>query len=47
MVNKHRINLTLVYFLAFTIVSSVLAFHIIVKAYDSFDNTELTYAVNQ
>ncbi len=32
----HRINLTLVYFLVFTVVSSALAFHIVVKAYDSF-----------
>ncbi len=32
----HRINKTLVYFLIFTIISSALAYHIVVKAYDSF-----------
>ncbi len=30
----HRINLTLVYFLIFTAVSSGLAYYIVVKAYD-------------
>ena len=36
-IDMHRINKTLVYFLIFTIISSGLAFHIVVKAYDSFD----------
>ncbi len=31
----HRINKTLVYFLMFTIVTSAMAYHIVVKAYDS------------
>jgi len=43
----HRINKTLVYFLIFTVVSSAVAYHIVVKAYDSFDNNELTYSIDQ
>jgi len=38
----HRINMTLVYFLIFTIVSSALAYRIIIKAYDNI--FDLTYA---
>jgi len=30
----HRINMTLVYFLIFTVVSSAIAFYIMTKAYD-------------
>jgi hypothetical protein len=36
----HRINLTLVNFLIFTIISSAIAFHIVIKAYDTFDNVD-------
>lgn len=36
----HRINMTLVYFLIFTIITSVVAFNLVVKAYDDvFDMT--------
>ena len=38
----HRINKTLVYFLLFTIISSALAYHIVVKAYN--DVLELSYS---
>lgn len=39
----HRINLTLVFFLVFTIISSVLAYKIVVSAYNSYDyNTDYT-----
>ena len=37
----HRINMTLVYFLIFTVVSSTLAFYILVKAYD--DTLQVSY----
>ncbi len=37
----HRINLTLVNFLIFTIVSSSIAYYIVVSAYD--DVFEMTY----
>lgn len=33
----HRINLTLVNFLIFTIVTSAIAYYIVVRAYDSFE----------
>ncbi len=36
--------MTLVYFLVFTVVSSAVAYHIVVKAYDAFGDTNgLTY----
>ena len=38
----HRINKTLVYFLIFTVISSALAYHIVVKAYS--DVFELSYS---
>ncbi len=41
MLNKHRINLTLVYFLIFTMVSSALAYNIIMKAYDTFGDPSI------
>ena len=34
----HRINLTLVNFLIFTIITSAIAYHLVVKAYDTFDS---------
>jgi len=33
----HRINLTLVNFLVFTIITSAIAYNLVVKAYDSFE----------
>jgi len=42
--NMHRINLTLVYFLIFTIITSAISYHLVVKAYDTFDVADgLTY----
>ncbi len=41
----HRINLTLVYFLIFTVVSSGLAYYIVVKAYD--DSVDYTAYLSQ
>jgi len=38
----HRINLTLVYFFIFTVVSSTLAYYIVVKAHESFERTPET-----
>ncbi len=34
----HRINITLVSFLIFTIVSSALAYKIVISSYDSYEN---------
>ncbi len=34
----HALNKTLVYFLLFTVVSSLLAYRIIVKAYDTYSD---------
>ncbi len=36
----HRINLTLVNFLIFTIITSAIAYHIVVKAYDTFGSVD-------
>ncbi len=35
----HRINMTLVFFLIFTIISSVVAYKIVMSGYDSYENT--------
>lgn len=36
---KHQISLTLVYFLIFTIISSILAYNIVVSAYNDVFET--------
>ncbi len=36
----HRINLTLVNFLIFTIITSAIAYHLVVKGYDSFEGVD-------
>ena len=44
MINMHRINLTLVFFLIFTIITSAMAYYIMIRAYDVFaDIDESTY----
>ena len=37
----HRINWTLVNFLIFTIITSAIAYHLVVKAYDTFEGADV------